>query len=63
MECTCTNCGELVSDDQNLDGRNYCINCGKFVEVPSKPKVPTWMWGVVVVLLANWQILRTVHAG
>ncbi len=60
MKRTCTNCGELVSQDQNLDGHNYCINCGEFYLVSAESKMPTWVWGVVVVLMLNWQILRTV---
>jgi hypothetical protein len=60
MKCTCTHCGELVSQDRNPEGHNFCINCGKLFLAPAESKVPTWVWGVVTVLIANWQILRTV---
>jgi len=58
MNHVCTQCGELVSQDQNLDGRMYCIKCGSFVAAQSV--VPQWVWGVVVVLMAHWQMLRTI---
>ncbi len=60
MKCTCTHCGKLVHQDVNLDGHNYCVYCGNLFLVRIERKVPAWMWGVVAVLLANWQILRTV---
>jgi len=53
----------LVDQDRNEEGQNYCINCincGRLFLVPPETTVPTWMWGVVAFLLANWQILRTV---
>jgi DNA-directed RNA polymerase subunit RPC12/RpoP len=60
MKCTCTQCGQLVSQDINPEGQNYCSYCGSLFLAPLERKVPTWMWGVVVVLMANWQILRCV---
>ena len=60
MKCTCTHCSQLVDQDVNLDGHNYCFHCGNLFLVPIERNVPTWMWGVVVVLIANWQILRTI---
>ena len=59
VKCTCTHCGESVSQDRNPEGQNYCIQCGNLFLVPPETQVPTWVWGVVAVLLANWQILRT----
>jgi hypothetical protein len=56
----CTHCGELISQDQNLDGRIYCIHCGSFFMSQLESVVPTWVWGIVVVLMAQWQILRTI---
>jgi hypothetical protein len=47
--------------ERNPEGLNYCTNRRKlFLELP-KPKVPTWIWGAVTVLFANWQILHTVE--
>ncbi len=60
MNCTCTHCGKLVNQDQNLDGHNFCTSCGKLFLESANSKVPTWIWGVVVFLMANWQWLRRV---
>ena len=54
----CTHCGELVRQDRNQEGQSYCIKCGRLFLVPAEARVPPWIWGVVVVLMANWQILR-----
>jgi len=59
MKCTCTHCGESVSQDRNVEGHNYCVHCGKLFLALPEPKVPPWVWGVVVVLLENWQIMRS----
>ena len=60
MKCQCPRCGELVNQDRNMEGQNYCINCGKLFLMPPEPTVPTWIWGIVAFLLVNWQFLRTV---
>jgi hypothetical protein len=60
MKCTCTHCGKLIYQDQNLDGQNYCTNCGKLFLASVENKVPTWIWGVVAFMITNWQWLRTV---
>ncbi len=60
VKCTCTHCGELVTQDRNPEGPNYCTNCQKLFVASPEPRVPTWILGVVVFLMANWQILRTV---
>jgi hypothetical protein len=60
VKCTCTNCGEVLMQDVNPEGLNYCPKCRSLFLVPPEPKMPTWIWGVVVFLIANWQILRTV---
>ncbi len=61
MECTCTHCGELVTQDRNTEGPNYCVHCGSTFMARARSEVPTWVWGVVVILMANWQILRTIN--
>jgi hypothetical protein len=43
-----------------MEGHCYCINCGNIFPLAPESKVPTWVWGVVVFLMANWQVLRTV---
>jgi len=60
MKCVCTHCGGLVYQDRNPEGHNYCVHCGRLFLAPPEPMVPTWIWGIVVLLLANWQILRTI---
>jgi hypothetical protein len=60
MKCTCTQCGQSQSLDRSPAGLNYCSNCGNLFLVFIEAKVPTWIWGVVVVLMLNWQIMRTV---
>ena len=60
MKCTCPHCGELLRQDRNPEGLNFCNNCRKLFLVPPEPSVPPWIWGVVTILIANWQILRTV---
>ncbi len=57
MKLTCTYCGELVRQDRNSDGLNYCTNCGKLFLVPPERTVPPWILGVVVFLVAYCRIL------
>ena len=59
MKCICTHCGKSISQDQNLDGQNYCTSCGKLFSASMAPIVPTWTWGVVVFIMTNCQWLRT----
>jgi hypothetical protein len=42
---------------KNKDGPNFCPECGKLFYVPDDPKMPPWILGVLVVLVANWQII------
>jgi hypothetical protein len=44
----------LVVQDRNVDGLNYCTNCKKLFFVPPKRTVPTWIWGVLAVMIVNW---------
>jgi hypothetical protein len=60
MICICTHCGEVLTQDREPEGLNYCTNCRNIFFVPLKPRVPSWIWGVVAVLMANWQLLRGV---
>lgn len=58
MKCTCTHCGELLRQDRNLEGLNYCTHCRKLFLEPPESRVPPWILGVLVAFIANWQILR-----
>jgi hypothetical protein len=60
VKCICTHCGELLWQDRNPEGLNYCTNCQNLFLVPPEAKVPPWIWGIVAFLIANWQIMRTV---
>jgi len=56
VKCTCPDCGELVKQDRNMDGLNYCTNCRKLFLVPSDSKVPLWIFGVLVFLVVYCQM-------
>jgi hypothetical protein len=60
VKCTCPDCGKLVRQDRNVDGLNYCTNCRKLFLVPPESRVPPWILGVLVFLLAYWQMLSHV---
>ena len=57
MKLTCTHCGELVEQDRNREGLNYCTNCRRLFLVPPEPRVPPWILGVLVVLIINCKLL------
>jgi ribosomal protein L37AE/L43A len=55
MRCLCPHCSQLLVQDRNESGINFCPNCQKLfhgIEV-----VPPWILGVLVVLMATWQII------
>ena len=58
VKCTCTHCGEVLKQDKNLDGLNFCTNCRKLFLVAPEPRVPPMILAVLAALIANWQILR-----
>ena len=57
MKFACTHCGELVGQDRNLEGLNYCTSCRKLFLIPPEPKVPPWILGVLFVLIVNCKLL------
>jgi hypothetical protein len=57
MRCICPYCSQMVIQLKNLDGPNFCQYCGKLFFAPKPENVPPWVLGVVVVLMANWQIM------
>jgi hypothetical protein len=56
MKLTCTYCGGIVRQDRNSDGLNYCTNCGKLFLVTTESRVPLWIFGVLVFLVAYCQL-------
>jgi hypothetical protein len=57
MRVHCPYCDERVVQARNLDGPNFCPKCRKLFYVPEEPKTPSWIQGVLVILVANWQII------
>lgn len=62
MRCTCPNCAEVLIQNRSVRGLNYCTTCHQFFLVAPE-SVPTWILGVLTVLVANWQMLCRLHAG
>jgi hypothetical protein len=52
----CPFCSQRFIQDENLEGPNFCPTCRKLVRVQRPRQVPSWILGVVVILLANWLI-------
>jgi hypothetical protein len=48
----------LVVQDKNCGGINFCPHCHALFE-GIEQKVPLWIFGVLVILTANW--LRMCH--
>jgi hypothetical protein len=46
---------------RNSDGPNFCPECQKLFFLSPEREVPAWVYGVVVVLIGNWQI--TLYSG
>jgi len=57
MRCTCPNCAEVVEQDREAQGLNYCTSCRTLFYVPTTEPVPTWILGVLTFLLAKLQSL------
>ena len=57
MRTNCPYCNQRVAQARNWDGPNFCPQCLKLFYVPAEPKTPPWILGVLVILVANWQII------
>jgi ribosomal protein L37AE/L43A len=56
MRCLCPHCSQLVVQDKSENGINFCPYCQELfagVEIKLSP----WILGVLVVLMATWQIM------
>ena len=61
MRCSCPHCSQLVVQDRNSSDINFCTYCHKLFE-GIEEKMPSWILGVLVVLMANWQIICRLHS-
>jgi hypothetical protein len=57
MRCVCPNCHDLVVQSKNPDGPNFCPHCQKLFTVPPPEPTPSWIFGVLLILVTHWQIL------
>jgi len=57
MHVHCPLCDGRVKQPKNQDGPNFCPACQKLFYVPEDPKLPPWILGLLVVLMANWQFI------
>ena len=56
MRVYCPYCTGHVAQAKNVDGPNFCPQCRKLFYVPEEIQVPSWVFGVLVVLVGNWQL-------
>ena len=57
MRVYCPYCSGRLAQAKNRDGPNFCPVCRRLFYVPDDVPIPTWVLGVVVVLLGNWQVI------
>jgi hypothetical protein len=57
MRANCPYCANRVVQSKNADGPNFCPECRKLFFVPEDRQTPPWILGVLVVLVANWQMI------
>jgi hypothetical protein len=58
MRVPCPQCKTLVIQAKNRDGPNFCPNCCRLFYPPEEQKVPSWILGVLVILVANLQVVN-----
>jgi hypothetical protein len=58
MSVNCPNCHLHIAQAKNWDGPNFCPKCMRLFYLPEEPKMPPWILGVLLILVANWQIIR-----
>jgi hypothetical protein len=56
----CPFCSQRFVQDENPEGPNFCPACQGLFLVQRPRQVPDWVFGIVVILMANWIILRNV---
>jgi hypothetical protein len=58
MRVPCPRCKCLVVQSKNQDGPNFCPNCYQLFYLPEQQKLPPWILGVLVILMANLQVVN-----
>ena len=58
MSVYCPYCHERVAQAKNVDGPNFCPTCRKLFYVPEERPTPRWIWGVLLVLAGNCQLVN-----
>jgi hypothetical protein len=57
MQLDCPHCSAKVLQSRNHEGPNFCPACQKLFRLLPEREVPHWMFGVLVVLVGNWQVI------
>jgi hypothetical protein len=57
MRTNCPQCQAVVVQKKNRDGPNFCPNCRRLFYACNDRTVPTWILGILVILLANLQMM------
>jgi hypothetical protein len=47
----------MVVQTMNRDGPNFCEKCNCLFYAPEERKMPAWILGVLVILVANLQLI------
>ncbi len=57
MRCICPYCSKVTRQARNLSGPNFCPHCHGLFNIRPPEKIPPWILGVLVVMVANLQIM------
>ena len=57
MRCHCPHCGRRFWQARNTEDAEFCRKCHRLFVAPPEAKVPTWVFGVLVILTVNCQIM------
>ena len=57
MRIRCPQCQAMVVQAKNKDGPNFCAECSHLFYLPEESTMPPWILGVLVILVANLQIM------
>ncbi len=57
MHVQCPQCRTMVAQAKNRDGPNFCENCFCLFYAVEERTMPPWILGVLVILVANLQII------
>jgi hypothetical protein len=57
MRRQCSHCGYVIRQSKNEEGPNFCPSCCQLFYPPEYEPIPAWILGVLVFLLAYFQLL------